>query len=569
MIRIVTLSLLIAIGAPSAALAAEQIDSYDVKITVEQDGDILVTETIDVTSEGNRIRRGIFRDLPRLYEENGVTLPFRYDVKRIRRDGEKEPYEISRVGNAARWRIGDPDVFLDNGRHVYEIEYSVKNQIRYFQTHDELYWNAIGQYWAFPIARARVAVTLPDSANATGADAYTGGFGEQGRDYRYAYENGAHIFEATRGFSAREGMTISLSLEKGAIDPPSAADKRANWWALNGSLFILTLGAVGVSVFHYLAWRRVGIDPPKGPVFPRYEPPKGHSPAGVHYVYHRQLKGHDALIASLINLGINKWIRIDPISKKKTTLTRFDDDETGKTVFPAERLLLKKLLSRGGSRTIGGKTDMTFTKAYQKFRSNLSRRFGAEYFKWNFGFIALAAGASIAVVALSAVMALQWTPWHFAGVGALTLVNLLFAYLLPAATEKGQKIRTEIEGFKLYLETAEKLQINMAEVGAGAPPVLTVERYERFLPYAIALGVEKPWTKHFEKTLPREAEAYDPYWSTGRSHGYRSLYGMNKALVASMSSGVSSAMPQSSSSSGSGGGGFSGGGGGGGGGGGW
>ncbi len=569
MIRSLTLALVILFATAATAFAAEQINRYDVKIVVEQDGDILVTETIDVTSEGNRIRRGIFRDLPRLYEQNGVNLPFRYDIKRIHRDGKKEPYEVSRDGNAVRWRIGDPDVFLRDGRHVYEIEYSVKNQIRYFQTHDELYWNAIGQYWAFPIARARVDVTVPGDADATGAHAYTGGYGEQGGDYRYARENGAHVFEATRAFSAREGMTISLSLEKGVIDPPSAADKRANWWALNGSLVMLMLGAIGVSGFHYTAWRRIGVDPPKGPVFPRYEPPTGYSPAGVHHVYHRHLKGHDALIASLVNLGINKWIRIDPVDKKKTTLTRFDDDETGKTVFPAERLLLSKLLSRGGSRTIGGKTDMTFTKAYRKFQSNVSRRFGSEYFKWNFGFIALAAALSVAVIALSAVMAVQWTSWHFAGVGALILVNLLFAYLLPAATEKGQDVRTEIEGFKLYLETAEKLHINAAEIGAGAPPVLTVERYERFLPYAIALGVEKPWTKHFEKTLPREAEAYDPYWSSGRSHGYRSLHGMNSALVSSMSSGVSSAMPQSSSSSGSGGGGFSGGGGGGGGGGGW
>ncbi len=569
MIRIFALTLLIVFGAATAAIAAEQINSYDVKIVVEQDGDILVTETIDLTSEGNQIRRGIFRDLPRLYEQDGVNLPFRYDIKQIRRNDNKEPYDVSRVGNAVRWRIGDADVFLDNGRHVYEIEYAVKNQIRYFQSHDELFWNAIGQYWAFPIAHARVEVTVPDGAISTGAFAFTGGYGEDGGDYRYANENGAHIFAATRSFAPREGMTISLSLEKGAIDPPSASDKRANWWALNGSLFILMLGAIGISGFHYHAWQRIGIDPPKGPVFPRYEPPKNHSPAGVHYVYHRRLKGHDALIASIVNLGINKWIKVDPVDKKNTTLTRLDEDDTHKSVFPAERLLLKKILPRGGARTIGGKTDLTFAKAYQKFQSDVSRRFGSEYFKWNFGFIALAVALSIAAIIAAAIMAVQWTSWHWAAVGALVLVNLLFAYLLPAATEKGQEIRTEIEGFKLYLETAEKLQINAAEVGAGTPPVLTVDRYERFLPYAIALGVEKPWTTHFEKTLPREAGAYDPYWSSGHVHGHHSLHGMNSALVSAMSSGVSSAMPQSSGSSGSGGGGFSGGGGGGGGGGGW
>ena len=31
---------------------------------------------------------------------------------------------------------------------------------------------------------------------------------------------------------------------------------------------------------------------------------------------------------------------------------------------------------------------------------------------------------------------------------------------------------------------------------------MTKERYEAFLPYAIALNVEKPWSKYFEKVLP-------------------------------------------------------------------
>ena len=552
-----------------AASAAEQINSYNVAIVVEKDGDLLITETIDVTSEGNLIRRGIFRDLPRLYKDDGAELPYQYDIKRIRRDGRKEKYNVSSVGNAVRWRIGDPDVFLDNGRHVYEIAYSVKNQIRYFNERDELYWNAIGQYWAFPIERARVEVLFPDGANPFDINVYTGGFGTTGRDTRYRREGDTHVFETTRPLSEREGVTLSLNVDKGVIDPPSLGDRLGKWWTINSAIVVLIVGAIGISGFHYNAWRKVGVDPPKGPVFPQYEPPAGVSPAGVHYIYYRHLNNHDALIASLVNLGVNKWIKIDPVDKKKTVLTRIDEADADLSVFPAERLFLRELLSRGSSRTIGGETDTTFTKAYRSFQSNIARRFGSEYFKWNFGYIALAVALSVAAVGLSAALAVTWTIWHFIGVASLVVVNAIFAYLLPAPTEKGQTTRTAIEGFKLYLEQAEKLHLNAAEVGAGPPPVLTVERYERFLPYAIALGVEKPWTKHFEKTLPREASAYDPYWSSGAMHGYNSLHRMNSALVSSMSSGVSSALPQSSSSSGSGGGGFSGGGGGGGGGGGW
>jgi hypothetical protein len=66
----------------------------------------------------------------------------------------KEPYTVEQEGNAYRIRIGDADVLLDYGDHTYVIEYEVKNQIRYFDDHDELYWNVTGSYWLFPIEAA-------------------------------------------------------------------------------------------------------------------------------------------------------------------------------------------------------------------------------------------------------------------------------------------------------------------------------------------------------------------------------------------------------------------------------
>jgi uncharacterized membrane protein len=111
--------------------------------------------------------------------------------------------------------------------------------------------------------------------------------------------------------------------------------------------------------------------------------------------------------------------------------------------------------------------------------------------------------------------------------------------------------------------------MNAVKVGSDAPPPMSLERYERFLPYAVALNVEKPWTKYFEHQLPAEAENYAPAWGQFGSRSFSNVGGMNDAIMSSMNTGVSSSLPQSSSSSGGGGGGSSGGGGGGGGGGGW
>ncbi|MGD2132984.1 MAG: DUF2207 domain-containing protein [Maricaulaceae bacterium] len=564
----VPLALLASLLLVGAAQAQEQINSFDVTIEAHTDGDVTVTEIINVTSEGRQIRRGIFRDLPRYYTQNGGLQRYQYDVEQVLRDGEREPYNVSGVDNALRIRIGDEDVFLDRGRHVYEIRYRVRNQVRYFDDHDEVYWNATGTYWDFPILSARATVVLPPGAEILDTSGYTGRFRDEGSDYRYSRQGDAHVFEATRRLGAREGLTVSVSFAKGLIDPPSAADRGVLWWQRYGALMILlgTLGGLGW--FYYRAFDRVGRDPAKGPVFPRYAPPDGYSPAAVHQIYKRAISGHDALIATLMSLAVKDRIKIDAPDKKTTTLTRLRENTSDKPLSEEETALLVALFRHADTRTLGKKYDSSFTKAYTKFKTDVGRRFGDDYFKWNLGYAIVAVLLSIIAIVIAARASIGWTHAMTMAVLALAGLNAWFMYLLPAPTRKGQDVRTEIEGLKLYMEKAEKLQLNAVEVGSEAPPPMTVERYETFLPYAIALGVEKPWTEHFERLLPEEARNYHPRWA-GVHGGYNSAHALNTALVGAMTSGVTSALPQSSGSSGAGGGGFSGGGGGGGGGGGW
>jgi uncharacterized membrane protein len=231
--------------------------------------------------------------------------------------------------------------------------------------------------------------------------------------------------------------------------------------------------------------------------------------------------------------------------------------------------LEQSLFSQDDRKVLDREYDSLLTAAYTAFKGSLSRKYGEDYFRWNAGYTIAGLVLTAGGVVFAATQAAMWTPWHTAGVLALAGLNLLFLYLMPAPTPKGQKVRTEIEGFRLYMETVEKLQLNAVEVGSEKLPPMSKERYEAFLPYAVALGVEKPWTRHFEKMLPEVARDYHPGWVGFYGGGGNSLSHLNDSLISSLSSGVSSALPQSSGSSGSGGGGFSGGGGGGGGGGGW
>ncbi|MFP5075956.1 DUF2207 domain-containing protein [Rhizobium sp. YIM 134829] len=201
-------------------------------------------------------------------------------------------------------------------------------------------------------------------------------------------------------------------------------------------------------------------------------------------------------------------------------------------------------------------------------RASLARRILSVVVLAIFAFVALTIfGGLFSMIALEAIETHQ-LPLLLC-VGGIVLINGLFFFLMGAPTPLGAKLSAEIAGLRQYLTLAEKERMNMA----GAP-TMSPTHYETLLPYAVALGVEEPWSRTFETwlaTAAAGAAAYSPVWYHGQGFdgGFAGRMG---GFAGSMASTMQSSLPpppKSSSSGFSSGGGFSGGGGGGGGGGGW
>ena len=145
----------------------------------------------------------------------------------------------------------------------------------------------------------------------------------------------------------------------------------------------------------------------------------------------------------------------------------------------------------------------------------------------------------------------------------LAIISLLiFIYLIKKPTVEKLSLQSMIEGFKMYLEMAEKDRLQLLN-----PPDRTPSHFEEMLPFAFALGVEHKWSQKFKKVL--EDAQYQPQWSNRPPVYFAGNFGNDFSR-----SFLSSAIPPSQDGSGggfsgSGGGGFAGGGGGGGGVGGW
>jgi uncharacterized membrane protein len=178
------------------------------------------------------------------------------------------------------------------------------------------------------------------------------------------------------------------------------------------------------------------------------------------------------------------------------------------------------------------------------------------------GAIALATGMPVFIQALNT----GW--WMPLLLPALAIVLVVPAFWwIAAPTKEGRAVLDRIAGFRQYLSITEQERLDRMH----PPEDDTPDLFERYLPYAIALGVENRWAERFAGVLAAAAAqgSHGFAWYSGSSDPWNNPGRFADSVGSSLSSTISSASTAPGSSSGSGGGGSSGGGGGGGGGGGW
>ena len=551
--------LFIALLAAVPAQGVEKILDFHSSIRIDRDGTLTVTERIEVQAEGSQIRRGILRDFPTGYSGAlgaKARVPFR--VIGVTRDGRSEHYAVERLANGERIRIGSADVMLSPGRHVYEIIYRTSRQLGYFGDHDELYWNVNGNGWTFPFDRlsAEVRLPAPVPAGDLRLAAYTGPQGSRGSSYEVFAREGGVAFRATRAFAPREGMTIVVGFPKGIVRQPSLVS-RAGWWlSANAGAVAALLGFGLLFAFLYWRWWLVGVDPLPGPRFPRYEPPPGLGPGAVRYLS-RMGFDNKCFAAALLDLGARGFLKIREHGGE------YDIERTGKEIewLPGEKPISDMLLAPGHPITIGKQYSPGVQKTRELCERALALHFGDQFFSRNLGSFITGAVIAVAFCVLGLVLEAPAAVLVVVA-GAMLLTLLLFWRLLPAYSVPGRKLQDEIDGLRQYLSVAEADQLRRMK----APPQ-TASEFARFLPYAVALGVEKTWAERFAATLGTAAvaTAVSYYY---QSDSFSGLTGFGDSF-SHLSDTVSAASTAPGSSSGGGGGGSSGGGGGGGGGSGW
>jgi hypothetical protein len=540
------------------------IQKFDSAVTVLPNGTIDVTETIQVRFNGSW--KGLYRSIPVEYvTPQGLNYTLFLDVKSVTdENGQKLKYESSRERHYRRLKIYVPGA--QNATHTIAIEYTVADGLRFFEDHDELYWNVTGDEWDYPIQAASVSVVLPEGTTGIRANPYTGSYGSHAQDAEVEVAGNGVTGHTNHGLRFHEGFTVAVAFDKGFVHEATAFDKavlfiRSNW--------VLAIPVLAFVVMFYLWWTR-GRDPQRRPIAAQYEPPNQLTPGECGTLVDDAADMRD-ITASIVDLAVRGYLVIEEHDKSSMLGLKHDKDfnfilskdrATWSSLKAHEQALLNGIFTQG---TMGEKVPMSSLE--NRFYKNLpdiktgifDSLVGLGYYQRRpdkvrayymggglvIGFLMVWASGGLSA-------ALGIAPFTFILAGIFTgAVICGFGWFMPAHTEQGTRALEGVLGFEDFLNHVESDRFNRT--------IKTPQMFEKFLPFAMALGVEKNWSKAFEGIMTEP-----PSWYRGGVYGpgfYPWVFANNLSYMSSQAGSVMSSSPRSSGGSGFGGGGGSSGGG--------
>jgi Predicted membrane protein (DUF2207) len=531
------LAIILAVALPAAA-KSWRVSNFQDTITVNADGSALVNETITLKFVGEW--HGIHRTIPIEYPgPNGTNYQLFVTITSVTdENGGKLKYDSSTSGAFRDLKIYIPDA-VDATRTV-EIAYRVRNGTRFFDGYDEFYWNVTGNDWPVPVDHAAASVRFPASASESlRAQAFTGVYGSTGHDAT-ANVNGSDVeFATTSPLPMRGGMTIDVYIPKGILKEPGRLTKL--FWFIGGNPAVF-LPLVTLAVMLPLWWYK-GRDPDPGmSVAPMYDPPPGISPAECGTLLDDRIHPRD-ITSTIVDLAVRGFIKIEETDESGLLFHHKDyifhllkKREDWQGLAPHERVMMENIFAGDATDTRLSSLKNRFYTAVPVVRTDIMSALKQK------GIYALdpesangySAGAAICILVPFAVLQfLGWVdffssvPMAIVSVLIAAVIWWLFARVMTAKTLQGSRVHTAVLGFQEFMNRVDGERLK----------TMPSNTFEKFLPYAMALGVEHHWAQAFAGIVKDP-----PSWYVGPGYGYG--MGFNPIFFSSSMHGMATDMHQ-------------------------
>ena len=353
----------------SSILFAEKISRYDVDVTIQQSGELQVTEAIHYDFE-SASKHGIYRDIP--FTVEGSVLPkdigiHNFTVQMDGKDVEWHQTILSSFdsGEMIRVKIGSESTSI-TGEHIYTIAYQVKKGVfpsSLESTQDAIRWNVIGTGWEIPIERTQSDFHLPPSLDQSNISVQTfkGKYGSTDSGGEVSWRDKHHFQLKTNHLAPHKGVTVEVSYPVSLLSQTgsenmaiSTSEKLlGNWHWPVMITFLLYL-------FGFLKKHSGVID--ERSIAPRYTPPKGINTLQAGLIYDKFADNED-FSAAVLELGQKGYLEIfqkekddEPLLKKTDKSTKNLSDDLkylmNHILFSKKRSYRLKGYSKTGSATL-------------------------------------------------------------------------------------------------------------------------------------------------------------------------------------------------------------------------
>jgi uncharacterized protein (TIGR04222 family) len=513
------------------ALAPPYWQSYDVRIDIHQNGDFVVAED-QVVLFGSRSNRAGFREIP-LDRVDQITDVRVSDGTREYRQVRPQAVDESPYTFAVD-RTSDGYLRIEwyfpptaNASRQFVVSYRVVGGLRYYPGGDQIWWHAIYPEHPLPIETGRVLVNFP--ADLPPDQVILAAYPERLVSPGRIVGPRSVQFDA-RNLPANTGMEVRVQFPNGIVQGSPAgwqqAADRATWYDENlRPLFNLFLGAMGIFLlimgllWVLVSWLTQGRDPGVGDVPARLTEAPGDLPPGVVGTLVDQRADVQDVIATVIDLARRGILRI--VEEKRPRGGRAGDD------FRVERLSESEEGLREYERTIlkaffGRDKSVRFSKLGDRFRETIpvvQKQLYQEVVEAGLfpvapnkirnrymliGLLILFGGVFFMIFAVA--LMIEWVDTIWVPFLALTIVGvaqLAMAANMPRRTEAGALAAARWRAFGRYLSESQPTEQVRSQD----------DLFEPYLPYAVALGVDRQWVRKFTEAghaAPRWYEREGP-----------------------------------------------------------
>jgi uncharacterized protein (TIGR04222 family) len=493
------------LAGPAASAQAQdwRIDNVDVLLDVQKNGDVVVDEAFTFTFEGSF--HYVTRNIPTDNMDGISDIEVRDATGALLPKGDSAgTFNTFKEGNQQYIQV---NFDLTDTSATWTFHYRAEAVIMFWDEGDELRWYVLDAETPVTVGAAKATVKLPGSVLSQ----------DMTENIQVGYDVQTNVYSPAPSTMVYEASSIPPYTNFWIVTGFPKGVVKFAWTARRVAAFLVPkvgfLLPIGFFLGMFLLWRRRGRDDP-AVVFAKYvsEPPSDLSPGLVGALIDEKVDTKE-VIATIVDLARRGYLEITDTEKQGLfgkALTIFTRRKPLDDLQGFERKVAGALFDGNHPEQVTTAdlknhfythvqpiVDQVYTdvsKAGLFFKN--PKKVRARWVGYGF-LVALILGVLTAIMALAGVPG--WG-WFVLGSIVSVIIVWVFAPHMPQRTPKGAQEQKKWEAFRNYLHDLTRFQ----EMESAK------ENFEKYLPYAIAFGVEKQWVRRFENLTVSSPEWYHP-----------------------------------------------------------